>query len=74
MRRANFFGKDVDEMSTELRYVGIMSERGKTVSVDDAFYYAMWRVLSDDEVMQEFTEWFYSGNWLLKEVPVLRED
>ena len=69
MRRANFFDNNVDEKSTEYKYVGILSERGKVVSVDDAFYYAMWRVLSDDEQMKEFTEWFYSGNWVLKEMP-----
>ena len=70
MRRANFFDNDVDEKSTECKYVGILSERGKAVCVDDAFYYAMWRVLSDDEQMKDFTEWFYSGNWILKEVPI----
>jgi len=70
MRRANFFDYDVDERPTEPKYVGIQSESGKIVSLEDAFYYAMWRVLSDDEEMKEFTDWFYSGNWILMEVPV----
>ena len=66
----NFFCRKGDEKSpnAKMRYVGVFSEAGKEVSVKDSFYYALWRVLSSEEEMKEFTEWYYSGNWILKEV------
>ncbi len=70
IKKRNFFCRNGDEKSpqTQLRYVGVFSEKGKEVSVEDGFYYALWRVLSSDEEMKEFTEWYYSGNWILEEV------
>ena len=66
----NFFCHKGDEKSTTVKrkYVGVFSEAGKELSVKESFYYALWRVLSSDEEMNEFTEWYYSGNWILKEV------
>lgn len=67
--KKNFFCHKGDKKSTNVKrkYVGVFSEAGKEVCVEDGFYYALWRVLSSDEEMREFTEWYYSGNWILKE-------
>ena len=70
IKKKIFFCHKGDEKSTELRYVGIFSERGKEVAVDDGFYYALWRVLSSDEEMKNFTEWYFSGDWIVEEVTV----
>ena len=69
MEALNFFTCNSDEKSpfSKSRYVGIQKEEGKIVNLCDALYYALWRVLSSDEEMEEFVEWFYSGNWIYEE-------
>lgn len=37
---------------------------GIFVSEEDAYDYALERLSHDDELKQEFVEWFYSGNWI----------
>lgn len=39
-------------------YIGIGPEKGKRVMAEDAFMYAMERVTTDDQDMQEFCDWF----------------
>lgn len=34
------------------------------VTDEDAYDYAVERVSWDEELKQEFVEWFYSGNWI----------
>lgn len=34
------------------------------VPEEDAYDYAMERVSLDEDLKQEFVEWFYSGNWV----------
>ena len=46
-----------------MAYVGICSNNGIVVAEDDAFDYAMDEVKNDEELRQEFVDWFYSGNW-----------
>ena len=65
----NFFTDCVDKKSPSRtsRFVGIQRESGKIINSEDAFYYALWRVLSNDEEMEEFVEWYYSGNWIFED-------
>ncbi len=37
---------------------------GIFVPEESAYDYALERIASDDELKQEFVEWFYSGNWI----------
>ena len=38
---------------------------GNFVPEEDAFDYALERLLdSEEELKQEFVEWFYAGNWI----------
>lgn len=37
---------------------------GIFVPEEDAYKYALERVSLDEELKQEFVEWFYSGNWI----------
>lgn len=37
---------------------------GIFVAEEDAYGYALERVSQDEELKQEFVEWFYSGNWI----------
>lgn len=37
---------------------------GIFVSEEDAYDYAMERISQDEDLKQEFVEWFYSGNWI----------
>lgn len=37
---------------------------GIFVSEEDAYGYALERISLDEELKQEFVEWFYSGNWI----------
>lgn len=41
-------------------------EIGTRIFVDEenAYDYALERVSQDDELKQEFVEWFYAGNWI----------
>ena len=48
-------------------YVGICKEYGICVDEDDAFLYAICRILSSDAEQKEFVEWYYSGNWIKEE-------
>ncbi|MBC8586077.1 hypothetical protein H8705_10835 [Oscillospiraceae bacterium NSJ-64] len=50
-------------------YKGICQESGKTVSIEDAYNYAIEHMseLPENEKL-DFVEWFFSGNWILKEV------
>lgn len=56
-------------------YIGICSEHGNKVDDEDAFWYAMNRLLETPEEREAFEkefsesliEWFYSGNWVHKE-------
>ena len=34
---------------------------------EDAYGYALERISQDEELKQEFIEWFYSGNWIKEE-------
>lgn len=34
------------------------------VPEEDAFDYALERISLDEDLKQEFVEWFYSGNWI----------
>lgn len=48
-------------------YVGICKERGNCVDEDEAFLYAICRILSGVDEQKEFVEWYYSGNWIKEE-------
>lgn len=37
---------------------------GIFVAEEDAYAYALERVSLDEDLQKEFTEWFYSGNWI----------
>lgn len=37
---------------------------GIFVPEEDTYKYALERVSLDEELKQEFVEWFYSGNWV----------
>lgn len=56
--------KEVVNMS---HYVGICSEMGNCVGEEDAFLYAVCRILCNDDEQKEFVEWYYSGNWIKEE-------
>ncbi len=43
-------------------YKGIST--GIFVPKEDAYEYALERISLDEELKQEFVEWFYSGNWI----------
>lgn len=46
-------------------YVGICKERGIIVVDENAFRYALERIVhGTPEEQQEFVAWFYSGNWV----------
>ena len=49
------------------RYVGIQQEDGNVVPEEQAFAYALCRVMDNPEEKKEFIDWFYSGNWLKEE-------
>lgn len=57
--------KEPPEVAEKLRGPGY-SEIGTGVFVpeEDAYDYAMERISLDEELKQEFVEWFYSGNWI----------
>lgn len=44
-------------------YEGIGIEHGNFVPAESAYQYALERMQADEEVKQEFVDWFYSGNW-----------
>lgn len=49
-------------------YIGIFEEKGIVVNKENAFRYALERVVNGKpEVQREFVEWFYSGNWIEEE-------
>lgn len=56
-------------------YIGICSERGNKVDDEDAFWYAMNRLMETLEEREEFekefsesiVDWYYSGNWVHEE-------
>lgn len=56
-------------------YIGICSERGNKVDDEDAFWYAINRLLETQEEREVFekefsesiVEWYYSGNYVHKE-------
>lgn len=49
-------------------YIGIFEEKGIVVDKENAFRYALERVVNGKpEVQREFVEWFYSGNWVKEE-------
>ncbi|MCM1327281.1 MAG: hypothetical protein NC094_12035 [Bacteroidales bacterium] len=37
---------------------------GIFVSEEDAYAYALERISLDEDLQNEFVEWFYSGNWI----------
>lgn len=37
---------------------------GIFVPEEDAYQYALERISQDEELKQEFVDWFYSGNWV----------
>lgn len=40
---------------------------GIFVPEEDAYRYALERISLDEDLKQEFVEWFYSGNWIKEE-------
>lgn len=52
-------------------YVGIGTERGKCVSDEEAFDYAMEKIRKDPKLFEEYkksvVDWFFSGEWIHKE-------
>jgi hypothetical protein len=50
------------------KYIGIGSEQGKVIPAEKAFDYALERITNGTtEEKQEFTDWFYSGDWYYEE-------
>ncbi len=46
-------------------YMGIFQEQGNEVNSEDAFQYAIERLVhGTPEEKQEFVEWYYSGNFI----------
>lgn len=58
----------VEEVEQKLNGSGY-SEIGTGIFVPDkdAYDYAMERIPQDEDLKQEFVEWFYSGNWVKEE-------
>lgn len=52
-------------------YVGIGAERGKRVSDEEAFDYAVEETRKDPDLFEEYkksvVDWFFSGDWIHKE-------
>ena len=42
-------------------------DNGVFVPAEDSYEYALERISLDEELKQEFVEWFYSGNWVKEE-------
>ena len=42
-------------------------DNGVFVPAEDGYEYALERTSLDEELKQEFVEWFYSGNWVKEE-------
>lgn len=42
-------------------------DNGVFVPAEDGYEYALERISLDEELKQEFVEWFYSGNWVREE-------
>lgn len=60
--------ESVHEISEKLNGTGYEEiGTGVFVSDEDAFDYALERISQDDDLKQEFVEWFYSGNWIKEE-------
>lgn len=60
--------ESVHEISEKLNGPGYEEiGTGVFVSDEDAFDYALERISRDDDLKQEFVEWFYSGNWIEEE-------
>ena len=56
---------DPQEVGIKLRGPGYEEiGTGIFVAEEDSFDYAMERICLDDDLKQEFVEWFYSGNWI----------
>lgn len=51
-----------------MAYVGIFANNGKVVKEEDAFDYALSHIMSDPNEKEEFIEWFFSGNWVKKDM------
>lgn len=53
------------EIKEKLNSVGY-KEMGTEIFVpeEDAYDYALERISQDEDLKQEFVEWFYSGNWV----------
>ena len=47
-------------------YKGIFTEKGNNIREEDSYEYALERVKNNKDDKKEFTEWFYSGNWIKK--------
>ena len=48
-----------------MAYVGILKEKGKYITSEQAFDYALERIENGAEQdKQEFVDWFYSGNFI----------
>ena len=45
-------------------YLGICKEKGILVPEEYSFGFALERILNNNKDKREFTEWFYSGDWL----------
>lgn len=52
-------------------YVGIGAERGRCVSDEEAFEYALEETRKDSDLFEEYkksvVDWFFSGDWIHKE-------
>lgn len=50
-------------MQSKSGYLGIGPEERIFVPKEDAFEYALRRMLKSPEDQKEFVEWYFSGNW-----------
>lgn len=49
-------------------YEGIGPEAGKRIEDEFALGYALQRIMENKEEQQALVDWYFSGNWLKKEV------
>ena len=51
-----------------MNYIGIGKNKGIRIDSETAFDYALERITNGTtEEKQEFTDWFYSGDWYYEE-------
>ncbi|MGI6161415.1 MAG: hypothetical protein ACOYJD_05225 [Christensenellales bacterium] len=61
------YKNNMDERVSHGVYNGFGIESGSHVEADAAFAYALARLTRGNAALkEEFTEWFFSGNWILE--------